>query len=130
MDKRKKLSDADLKKIHRLLKQGVKGEAIMQLMDISSTHFYRIQQAYRNGEINLKRTSLHGLSRMVSEGLPFRRAAWPEKLYYYCAIDEPSKWFIQVNRETGNEMITFQLELSLEDLLAKDWVVLTWDAVK
>ncbi len=49
MDKRKKLSDADLKKIHRLLKQGVKGEAIMQLMGISSTHFYRIQQAYRNG---------------------------------------------------------------------------------
>lgn len=129
MDKRKKLSDADLKKIHRLLKQGVKGEAIMQLMGISSTHFYRIQQAYRNGEINLKRTSLHAISRMVSEGLPFRRASWPEKLYYYCAIDEPSQWFIQVNRETGNEMIAFQLELSLEDLLAKDWVVLTWESV-
>lgn len=129
MDKRKKLSDADIKKIHRLLKQGVKGEAIMQLMDISSTHFYRIQQAYRNGEVNLKRTSLHGISRMVSEGLPFRRAAWPEKLYYYCAIDEPSKWFIQVNRETGNELIAYHLELTLEDLLAKDWVVLTWESV-
>lgn len=130
MDKRKKLSDDDIKKIHRLLKQGVKGEAIMQLMGISSTHFYRIQQAYRNGEVNLKRTSLHGISRMVSEGLPFRRNAWPEKLYYYCAIDEPSKWFIQVNRETGNELIAYQLELTLEDLLAKDWVILTWDSVR
>lgn len=129
MDKRKKLSDADIKRIHRMLKQGVKGEAIMQLMDISSTHFYRIQQAYRNGEVNLKRTSLHGISKMVSEGLPFRRVAWPEKLFYYCAIDEPSQWFIQVNRETGHTLITYHLELSLEDLLAKDWVVLTWESV-
>jgi hypothetical protein len=130
MDKRKKLSDDDIKKIHRMLKQGVKGEAIMQLMGISSTHFYRIQQAYRNGEINLKRTSLHGISKMVADGLPFRRNAWPEKLYYYCAIDEPSKWFIQVNRETGNELIAYQLELTLEDLLAKDWVALTWESVR
>ncbi len=129
MDKRKKLSDSDLKKIHRLLKQGMKGEAIMQLMGISSTHFYRIQQAYRNGEVNLKRTSLHGITHMINAGLPFRRVAWPGSIYYYCAIDEPSKWFVQVNRETGAELITYILDLKLEDLLSKDWVALTWESV-
>lgn len=132
MDKRKKLSDADIKKIHRLLKQGVKGEAIMQLMGISSTHFYRIQQAYRNGEVNLKRTSLHGISRMVSEGLPFRRAAWPDGTYCYCAIDEPSQWFIRSYEcpEGTMECITYTLDVSLDDLLAKDWVALTWESVR
>ena len=132
MDKRKKLSDADIKKIHRLLKQGVKGEAIMQLMGISSTHFYRIQQAYRNGEVNLKRTSLHGILRMVSEGLPFRRAAWPDGTYYYCAIDEPSKWFVRSYEcpEGIMESITYTLDVSLDDLLAKDWVALTWESVR
>lgn len=131
MDKRKKLSDADIKKIHRMLKQGVKGEAIMQLMAISSTHFYRIQQAYRNGEVNLKRTSLHGILRMVKEGLPFRRTAWPdESIYYYCETNEPSQWFVQVNRQTGSRICTFHLALPLEDLLAKDWVALTWESVR
>ena len=132
MDKRKKLSDADIKKIHRMLKQGVKGEAIMQLMGISSTHFYRIQQAYRNGEVNLKRTSLHGISRMVSEGLPFRRAAWPGGTYCYCAIDEPSKWFVRSYEcpEGTMESITYTLDVSLDDLLAKDWVALTWESVR
>jgi hypothetical protein len=129
MDKRKKLNDADIKKIHRLLKEGVKGEAIIHLMGISHTHFYRIQQAYRNGEINLKRTSLHSLLHMVENGLPFRRVAWPEGIYYYYAIDEPRPWFVQVNMETGNELITYSLDLNLEDLKAKDWVVLTWESV-
>jgi hypothetical protein len=130
MDKRKKLSDDDIKKIHRLLKQGVKGEAIMQLMSISSTHFYRIQQAYRNGEVNLKRTSLHGISKMVSDGLPFRRAAWKTGFYYYCVIDDASQPFVKVNMEADCEVVIPHLELNLEDLLAKDWVALTWESFR
>lgn len=132
MDKRKKLSDADIKKIHRMLKQGVKGEAVMQLMGISSTHFYRIQQAYRNGEVNLKRTSLHGISKMVSDGLPFKRVSWGNHFYYY--YDNEERWFVKHRCLFGEgddyEIIEYTLDLSLEDLLAKDWVALTWESVR
>jgi hypothetical protein len=31
--------------------------------------------------------------------------------------------------ENGCELITYSLDLSLDDLMAKDWVVLTWDSV-
>lgn len=132
MDKRKKLSDADIKKIHRLLKQGVKGEAIMQLMGISSTHFYRIQQAYRNGEVNLKRTSLHSISHFVAAGLPFKRIAWENHLYYY--YDTEQSWFVKhrcmFGKSNDYEVIEYTLNLSLQDLLAKDWVALTWESVR
>ena len=132
MDKRKKLSDADIKKIHRMLKQGVKGEAIMQLMGISSTHFYRIQQAYRNGEVNLKRTSLHSISHFVAAGLPFKRIAWENHLYYY--YDTEQSWFVKhrcmFGKSNDYEVIEYTLNLSLQDLLAKDWVALTWESVR
>jgi hypothetical protein len=132
MDKRKKLSDTDIKKIHRLLKQGVKGEAIMQLMGISSTHFYRIQQAYRNGEVNLKRTSLHSISHFVASGLPFKRIAWKNHLYYY--YDTEQSWFVKhrcmFGKSNDYEVIEYTLNLSLQDLLAKDWVALTWESVR
>ena len=132
MDKRKKLSDADIKKIHRLLKQGVKGEAIIQLMGISSTHFYRIQQAYRNGEVNLKRTSLHSISHFVAAGLPFKRIAWENHLYYY--YDTEQSWFVKhrcmFGKSNDYEVIEYTLNLSLQDLLAKDWVALTWESVR
>ena len=132
MDKRKKLSDADIKKIHRMLNQGVKGEAVMQLMGISSTHFYRIQQAYRNGEVNLKRTSLHSISHFVAAGLPFKRIAWENHLYYY--YDTEQSWFVKhrcmFGKSNDYEVIEYTLNLSLQDLLAKDWVALTWESVR
>jgi len=132
MDKRKKLSEDDIKKIHRLLKQGVKGEAIMHLMGISSTHFYRIQQAYRNGEINLKRTSLHSISHLVAAGLPFKRIAWGNHFYYHYNTEE--RWFVKHRCMFGEgddyEIVQDTLDLSLEDLLAKDWVALTWESVR
>jgi hypothetical protein len=65
----------------------------------------------------------------IKDGLPFRRVSWPEKIYYYCAIDEPSQWFVKVNTENGCELITYSVDLSIDDLTAQDWVVLTWESV-
>jgi len=131
-DRRKKLSDADIKKIHKLMRDGVKGEAIMQLMGISSTHFYRIQQAYRNGEVNLKRTSLHNILHLVSAGLPFRRVAWENDFYLYYDIENSSFMRHVYMYELGEDydMKEYSLGLDLDDLLAKDWVALTWESVK
>ena len=85
----------------------------------------------RRGEVKLKRSSLDSCMGHIKDGLPFRRVAWPEGIYYYCAIDEPSQWFVRSYRcpEGIMECITYTLDLSLEDLLAKDWVILTWEAV-
>jgi hypothetical protein len=69
--------------------------------------------------------TLNEVSPSVSKGLPFRRAAYPSKLYYYYDLND--KWFIQVNSETGCELITFTLDLKLEDLTATDWEVDEWD---
>ncbi len=130
MDKRKKLSEAKLNEIRAMLAEGVKPQSVAWQFGISNTHIYRIQSAMRKGEVKLKRSSLDSCLGHIKNGLPFRRVVWPEKLYYYCAIDEPTKWFVEVNTETGCEVITFRLNLTLEDLLAKDWVVLTWESVE
>ena len=69
--------------------------------------------------------TLNEIGSSVSKGLPFRRAGFPEKLYYYYDLND--KWFIQVNTETGCEIITFTLDLKLEDLMATDWDLDEWE---
>ena len=129
-DRRRKLAPEQIDIVVKMLDQGMTLDAIGRRCGISTSHVQRIKAAHDRGEVKLKRSSLSSCMNHIKNGLPFRRVSWPEKLYYYYAIDEPSQWFIQVNKITGNEMITFQLELSLEDLMAKDWVVLTWESIK
>jgi hypothetical protein len=43
----------------------------------------------------------------------------------FCYYDVEDKWFIQANEETGCELVVYRLDLSIEDLAAKDWIVLT-----
>ena len=69
--------------------------------------------------------TLHEITPSIENGLPFRRASFPEKLYYY--YDMNDKWFIQVNSETGCEIIMYTLDLNLDDLMATDWEVDEWD---
>lgn len=128
-DNRRKLTPEQLEQIRAYITKRMKHETIAREFSISTTHVSRIKSAMNRGEVKLKRSSLAGCLGHIKAGLPFRRASWPDLLYYYCAIDEPTQWFVRVNKETGNELITYSLDLELEDLLAKDWVVLNWEAV-
>lgn len=69
--------------------------------------------------------TLSEIASMIRKGLPFKRNAWPSKIYYF--YDQNEQWFIQVNTETGCELITFTLDLKLEDIEAKDWTIDEWD---
>lgn len=131
-NRRQKLSEAQMGEIRAMLSEGGKVESIALAFGISTTHVYRIQAALRSGAINLKPTSLSSCLGHIKDGLPFRRLAWPEGIYFYCAIDEPSQWFIRAGKcpEGTMECITYTLELSLEDMMAKDWIVMTWEAVE
>jgi len=129
IDRRRKLSPEQIGKTLAMLDKGMTLESVGRAMGISDSHVHRIKAAHHRGEVKLKHSSLSSCMNHIKNGLPFRRVSWPEKLYYYYAIDEPSQWFIKVNKETGCELITYSLDLSLEDLMAKDWVVLTWESV-
>lgn len=123
MDKRQKLTSEQLEKIYEMLDQGMTLDAIARTHGISSSHVHRIKAAYYRGEVNLKPTSLCAIVSLIEQGLPFRRRSWPEKLF--CYYDVEDKWFIQANEETGCELVVYRLDLSIEDLAAKDWIVLT-----
>lgn len=69
--------------------------------------------------------TLSEIALLISKGLPFKRDAWPSKIYYF--YDTNEQWFIQVNTETGCEIITFTLDLKLKDIEAKDWTIEEWD---
>ena len=127
MDKRRKLTDEKMDQIRRLIKQGRTLDTIARLFNISTTTVHRIKDAQSRGEVKLKRSSLFSCMNLIKTGLPFRRVCWPEKLYYYYDLGE--HWFVQVNNESGCEIILYTMDLSLEDLMAKDWVVLTWETV-
>mgnify|MGYP003662174076 CR=1 FL=1 len=128
MDKRRKLTDEKINQIRRLIKQGRTLDTIARLFNVSTTTVHTIKDAQSKGMVKLKRSSLFSCMNLIKTGLPFRRVCWPEKLYYYYDLDEC--WFIQVNNESGCEIILYTMDLSLEDLMAKDWVVLTWETVK
>jgi hypothetical protein len=127
MDKRQKLTCEQVEKIHEMLDQGMTLDAIARTHGISSSHVHRIKAAYYRGEVNLKPTSLCAIVSLIEQGLPFRRRSWPEKLF--CYYDVEDKWFIQANEETGCELVVYRLDLSIEDLAAKDWIVLTLEII-
>jgi len=129
MDKRKNSNTAKLDQVRACLVDGDSVEAIAVKFNMSNSHIYRIKTAMNRGEVKLKRSSLASCVGHIKNGLPFRRVSWPEKIYYYCAIDEPDKWFVKVNAENGCELITYSVDLSIDDLTAQDWVVLTWESV-
>jgi len=130
VDRRKKLSPEQLEEIKAYIAKKMKHETIARQFNISTTHVSRIKSAMDRGEVKLKRSSLSSCLGHIKDGLPFRRESWPDGLYYYCTIDEPNKWFVRVYKRRESELITYSLDLELEDLLAKDWVVLTWESVK
>jgi hypothetical protein len=131
MDKRRKLSEKDIKGIQELLCVDINVKTVATAYSVSTTHVYRIQAAMRNGEVKLKRSSLDSCLELIKTGLPFRRASWGDHFYYF--HDAENSWFIKHRfmGEHGDDykIIEYTLDLSLEDLMAKDWVVLTWEAV-
>ena len=124
VDRRRKLSPEQISKMLAMLDKGMTLDAVSRAFGISDSHVHRIKVAHGKGEMKLKPSSLQSCMELIATGLPFRRVAWPEKLFYYYDIDEQSKWFIKVNRITGCETIWYSLDLSLEDLMAKDWLYL------
>ena len=128
MNKRQKLTPDQVEKIREMLDQDMTLDAIGRTFSISKSHVHRIKSAYYRGEVNLKPTSLCAILGLIETGLAFRRRAWPEKLFYYYDVED--KWFIEVNEETGCETIVYKLDLSLEDLASKDWIVLTLEIME
>lgn len=128
MDKRKNSNTAKLDQVRACLVNGDSVQAIAVKFNMSNSHIYRIKTAMNRGEVKLKQSSLSSCMGLVKTGLPFRRVLWPDKLYYYYDLND--KWFISVNTETGCELITYSVDLTLEDLTTHDWVVLTWESVK
>lgn len=131
-NRRQKLSKAQMNEIRAMLSEGGQVEAVALAFGISTTHVYRIQAALRNGAINLKPTSLNSCLRHIKNGLPFRRVVWNGGLYFY--YDTENGWFVRHvyagDHGDDYEIIEYTLCLRLEDLLAKDWIVMTWDAVE
>jgi hypothetical protein len=124
MDRRSKLSDEQVIAIRRMLDLGVKPQSVAWQFGISASHIYRINTAMRKGIVNLKPTSLSACLNHIKQGLGFKRSEWASYYYY----DVENKWFIKsvLKGDHGDdyEVIWFTLDLSLEDLMAKDWVVL------
>lgn len=126
-DKRKKLSEKDIKDIQELLSVGINVKTVARAFSVSTTHIYRIQSAMRNGEVKLKRSSLDSCMELIKTGLPFTRKCW-QCWYYY---DLENRWFVRAYScpEGIMETIVYTLDLGLDDLLSKDWIVLTWEAI-
>lgn len=127
MDKRRKLTPDQVEKIYEMLDQNMTLDAIARTFSIGKSHVHRIKSAYNRGEVNLKPTSLCAILGLIEDGLAFRRRAWPEKIFYYYDVED--KWFVHANSETGCETIVYRLDLSLEDLASKDWIVLTLESM-
>lgn len=132
MDKRRKLTDAQVDGIREMLGHGFTLEHIGRTFDVSISHVHRIKDAHSKGEVKLKRSSLSSCMKLIKAGLPFRRAGWENDFYYF--YDTEESWFIRHvymgDHGDAYDMIEYTLGLSLEDLMAKDWVVLTWESVE
>lgn len=132
MDKRKKLTPEQVGRILAMLDQGKTLDTIARTFGISDSHVHRIKATHGRGEVKLRRSSLASCLKLIKDGMPFKRIAWGDHFYYF--YDTEESWFIK-HRCMGNhgddyEIIEYTLDLSLEDLMAKDWVVLTWESVK
>jgi hypothetical protein len=129
MDRRRKLTPEQVGGVIAMLDQGKTLDAVARTFGISDSHVHRIKVAHSKGEMKLKPSSLSSCLELIKTGLPFKRTCWDVHFYYY-DNDDQSKWFIKVNRITGCEVIWYSLDLTLEDLMAKDWVVCKWETVK
>ena len=132
MDKRKKLTPEHVDGIIAMLGEGMTLDAVARKFGISNSHVHRIKATHGKGEVKLRRSSLASCLKLIKAGMPFKRIAWGDHFYYF--YDTEESWFIK-HRCMGNhgddyEIIEYTLDLSLEDLMAKDWVVLTWESVK
>ena len=132
MDKRRKLTDAQVDGIREMLAEGHKLERIAREFNVSYSHVHRIKDAHSKGEVKLKRSSLSSCMKLIKAGMPFKRIAWGDHFYYF--YDTKESWFIKhrCQGEHGDdyEIIEYPLDLNMEDLMAKDWVVLTWESVQ
>lgn len=68
------------------------------------------------------------IAESITKGLPFWRLSLQEERYYYYDLND--NWFVQVNSKTESEIITYTLDLKLEDITADDWEVDTWEVVE
>jgi hypothetical protein len=130
MDKRCKLTPDQIDGVIAMLNQGKTLDAVARTFGISDSHVHRIKVAHGKGEMKLKPSSLSSCMKLIATGLPFKRVDWVDYFYFY---DLEESWFIK-HRCRGDhgddyEIIEYTLDLSLEDLMAKDWVVLTWESV-
>ena len=132
MDKRRKLTEAQVDGIREMLAEGHTLERIAREFNVSDSHVHRIKDAHSKGEVKLKRSSLSSCMKLIKAGMPFRRLGWEHDFYYF--YDTKESWFIRHvymgNHGDAYDMIEYTLGLSLEDLMAKDWVVLTWESVE
>jgi len=126
MDKRQKLTPDQLEQIREMVADKVKSEAIARKFNISTSHVSRIRVAMRRGTVNLKPTSITRILEGVEAGLAFKRTSWPDGFCYYYDVEE--RWFVKVL--DTYEIITYTLDLELQDLAAKDWVVLTLESME
>ena len=127
MDRRRKLSPEQVGRVLAMLDKGMTLDAVARTFGISDSHVHRIKVAHGRGEMKLKPSSLSSCLELIKTGLPFKRVGWVNYFYFY---DLEESWFIK-HRCTSEdyEIIEYTLDLKLEDLIAKDWVVLTWESV-
>jgi len=129
MDKRRKLTPAKVDEIIAMLDEGMTLESVGRAMGVSTSHVQRLRAARKRGAVKTEPTSLSSCAKLIATGLPFKRTCWDRYFYFF---DLEDQWFITRRYMDDNghyEIVEYGLHLSLEDLMAKDWVVLTWESV-
>jgi hypothetical protein len=128
MDKRKNANTAKLDQVRACLTNGDSVESISVKFNMSTSHIYRIKTAMHKGQVKLKPSSLASCLKFIHGGFPFRRLSWSDDVYNYY---DPEFGFVKCRPHCEpSEVLTYTVDLSAEDLSARDWVVLTWDSVK
>ena len=130
MDKRRKLTPEQVDEVLAMVDKGMTLESVGRAMGVSTSHVQRMRATRNKGEVKAKPTSLSSCMKFIAKGFPFKRVGWDNYFYYY---DTENSWFVKYRYTSDHgddyEIIWYTLDLSLESLMAKDWVVLTWDAV-
>ena len=75
--------------------------------------------------------TLQEITPSIEKGLPFRRSDWEDDFYYFYNTDNSRFVRHTYMGDLGDDydMIEYTIRLDLEDLTAKDWIVLTWESV-
>lgn len=130
MNKRRKLTPEQVGEALAMIDKGMTLESVGRTFSISTSHVHRLKVAHGRGEMKIKHSSLSSCMKLIAKGFPFKRVGWDNYFYYY---DTKNSWFIKYRYTSDHgdnyEIIWYTLDLSLESLMAKDWIVLTWDAV-